>query len=145
MTTQVTAANVVDIVQNLVNALYVPGQTPQQEQAGEITFDQVRAKLLQIANELQGDPSLPQVKDWIKTAAPKLIATMDEHTNEIKQIKEVTQPLFQRTDEALKKLEQAGTDLEGRMSQLTEYATKVREDLTSAVQQAVSDQTGNLD
>ena len=56
MTTPVTAANVVDIVQNLVNALYVPGQTPQQEQLGELTFDQMRAKILQISNELTGDP-----------------------------------------------------------------------------------------
>ena len=145
MTTPVTAANVVDVVQNLVNAIYVPGQTPQQEQLGELTFDQVRAKILQISNELTGDPSVPQMKDWIKNAAPKLIASLDEHTNDIKQIKEVTQPLFQRTDEALKKLEQAGDDLEGRITQLGDYANKVREDLSSAVSTAVSDQTGNLD
>jgi len=104
MTTQVTPANVVEVVQNLVNVIHVPGQTPQQEQSGEITFDQMRAKLMQVTTELTGEPSLPQVKDWIKNAAPKLIATLDEHTNEIKQIKDVTQPLFQRTDEALKKL-----------------------------------------
>ena len=104
MTTQVTPANVVEVVQNLVNVIHVPGQTTQQEQSGEITFDQMRAKLMQVTTELTGEPSLPQVKDWIKNAAPKLIATLDEHTNEIKQIKDVTQPLFQRTDEALKKL-----------------------------------------
>ena len=61
MTTPVTAANVVDVVQNLVNALYVPGQTPQQEQSGELTFDQMRAKILQIINELSSLKRLTRI------------------------------------------------------------------------------------